>query len=210
MNRNEAITQYVKTACEIALDPTHGYDQTHREGPDFDCSALIIEALKAAGIDLKKYGGTYTGNMYSALKKAGFEDVKGATPESGDIFLTPKSHVMMYVGDKTIVHAVGNEKGTATGGETGDQTGREIRLEVTNDYDYKYQMRLAGGVIVKQKKVANCYYVNVRKGASGTSAVVCVVAKGMTVNVTGPAVGAWTPVEINGKTGYIKSDYLEG
>lgn len=210
MNRNETITNYVKEACEIALEPSHGYDQTHREGPDFDCSALVIEALKAAGIDLKKYGGTYTGNMYSALKKAGFEDVKGATPESGDIFLTPKSHVVIYVGDRTIVHAVANENGKATGGETGDQTGREIRMEVTDDYDYKYQMRLAGGVTVKRKKVANCYFLNVRKGANANSAVVCVVAKGTTLNVTGENVGAWTPVEFNGKTGFVKSEYLEG
>ena len=210
MDRNEQITRYVLRACEIALDPTHGYDQEHRNGPDFDCSALVIEALKAAGIDLGKYGGTYTGNMYSALKKAGFEDVKGASAERGDIFLTPKSHVVIYVGDRTIVHATSNENGKATGGKTGDQTGREIRMEVTNNYDYKYQMRLAGGVIVKQKKVNNCYYVNVRKNATALSEIVVVLAKGVTVNVTGENVGAWTPIEFNGKTGFIKSEFLEG
>lgn len=209
MEREETINKYVSEACKIALDPTFGYSQKNRNGnPDFDCSSLVIEVLERANLPVRKYGASYTGNMYNALLKCGFEVVTGEG-ERGDIYLTPNSHVLIYVGDKTVVHAVADEKGKADGKKSGDQTGKEIRLEVVNNLtSYKYHLRLKEDKPLTKAKVTNCYYVNVRATASGSAKILTVLAKGMEVDVLGEK-GEWTNVTINGLNGYIKRDFLE-
>ena len=57
-------------AVNIANDNSHGYSQANRWGPDYDCSSLIISALKQAGLDVGN--STYTGDMKSNLTKRGF------------------------------------------------------------------------------------------------------------------------------------------
>lgn len=117
---------------KIAADNTHGYDQTYRwnEKGDYDCSSLVISAYKQAGVPLTC---TYTGNMRADMLRHGFKDVTssvtlstGAGLKKGDVLLNEVHHTAMYIGDKKIVHAAGNEWGGATGGKTGDQTGKEI------------------------------------------------------------------------------------
>ncbi len=117
-------------AEKIAADDAHGYDQTGRWGPDYDCSSLVISAFKAAGLDLKS---TYTGNMRADFLSRGFRDVTasvalatGAGLRRGDVLLNEKSHTAICTGGGRSVHAAGNERGGAVGGRTGDQTGREI------------------------------------------------------------------------------------
>ena len=40
---------------EVAVDDSHGYDQGSRWGnPDYDCSALVIDAYKRAGVPLPR------------------------------------------------------------------------------------------------------------------------------------------------------------
>ena len=127
---------------KIANDDSHGYDQEDRQGPDYDCSSLISNALNNAGYKVPK--DSYTGNLYSRLKAAGFVEVPVTDPrKAGDIFLTPNHHVVMCVDGNRIVHASGNEKGKATGGKTGDQTGREICVRdfYTPSYGWKYHLR---------------------------------------------------------------------
>ena len=124
-------------AVSIAADNTHGYDQIHRWGPDYDCSSLVISAYRAARLELK--GATYTGNMRAAFIKDGFKSIpyrKGMSLFRGDILLNEKHHTALYIGDGKIVQASINEKGKATGGQTGDQTGGEIA--VRSFYEYKY------------------------------------------------------------------------
>lgn len=124
----------VEWAVNIANDDTHGYDQAKREGPDYDCSSLIINAYEQAGLPLKSKGASYTGNIEEVALNLGFTNVTTLTNqgknidklESGDILLNPSSHVEMYIGNNQKVGAHINEKGTTTGGQTGDQTGREI------------------------------------------------------------------------------------
>ena len=65
----------VSWAVGIANDNSHGYDQSSRWGPDYDCSSLIIQAWENAGVPVKTKGASYTGNMVSAFKKCGFKDV---------------------------------------------------------------------------------------------------------------------------------------
>ncbi len=112
---------------EIAADDSHGYDQQYRWGErgDYDCSTLVISALRKAG--LATGGATYTGNMRSALTSLGFRWITDLSQRrAGDILLNEIYHTAMYLGNETIVHAAGNEYQGAIGGKPGDQTGKEV------------------------------------------------------------------------------------
>ena len=122
----------VQWAMGIADDNTHGYDQSSRWGPDYDCSSLVISAYKHAGLPLQS---TYTGNMKADFLRNGFADVTdkvnlatGAGMEPGDVLLNENHHTALYIGNGQMVEATGNEMGGITGGKTGDQTGREITI----------------------------------------------------------------------------------
>lgn len=117
----------------IANDSKHGYDQTHRNGPDFDCSSLVATALNVAGFNVSPY--SWTGNLEPQLIKCGFVKCK-APFKAGDIHLNYIHHVCMSVTDTQIAEASINELGKTTGGQTGDQTGREIYIR--DYYNYKY------------------------------------------------------------------------
>lgn len=67
-------------AVDIANDNTHGYDQIYRWGvdnkpSDFDCSSLVVSAFERQGLPIRANGGTFTGNLRSALLKCGFVEV---------------------------------------------------------------------------------------------------------------------------------------
>ena len=133
MERTEIIEKAVTWALQVAQDPAHGYDQTNRWGPDYDCSSLLISAWQQAGVQVKTAGATYTGNMLPAFLKCGFKDVTaeinlttGAGLQRGDVLLNARHHTAMCIGSGQIVHASINEAGKAIGGKSGDQTGREI------------------------------------------------------------------------------------
>lgn len=135
MNKVEKAVQF---AIQIANDPSHGYDQINRWGPNYDCSSLLITAFEQAGIPVKTAGATYTGNMRVAFKICGFRTLiyaKGMELKRGDVLLNEKHHTAMYLGGNQIVQASINEKGKTTGGKSGDQTGREIYIG--KFYEYK-------------------------------------------------------------------------
>lgn len=144
------IEQAVKYAIEIAQDNSHGYDQTHRDGPDYDCSSLVNYVVKKAGIPIKA---TYTGNMLDDYLFNGFfiaSDVDKETGKGlqiGDILLTHynggNGHTAIYIGDGKLVHASGNEFGGITGGRTGDQTGNEICIAKYFNFPWMYVLRYA-------------------------------------------------------------------
>lgn len=140
-----------------ARDNRHGYSQSDRWGnPDYDCSGLVITAWVNAGVDVKSKGATYTGNMYSAFKKAGFKDVTksvdlktGNGLKRGDVLLRPGKHTAMYCGNGKEVEASINEKGKATGGKPGDQTGKEILIRSYRNYPWSYVLRYPEGTTTK-------------------------------------------------------------
>ena len=103
---NKAVSFMINTA----KDNIHGYDQQHRNGPDYDCSSLVGTALYYAGFDVSPY--SWTGNLESQLRKAGFVDCK-APWKAGDIHLNRGNHVCMSINESQIVEASINEKGTA-------------------------------------------------------------------------------------------------
>lgn len=135
----------VKWAVDVANDPAHGYDQTSRWGPDYDCSSLIISAYKTAGVPLTC---TNTSNMRGNMLDNGFRDVTGtvnlvtgAGLQPGDVLLHETRHTVMSVGNGQIVHARENESGGATGGHVGDQTGREILVSGYYNFPWDYVLR---------------------------------------------------------------------
>ena len=73
-------------AVAIANDPSNGYDQINRWGPNYDCSSLVISVFESVGIPVRAKGATYTGNMKAAFKKCGFVEVD--TEQSGSIMCT--------------------------------------------------------------------------------------------------------------------------
>lgn len=138
---------------QIAADDTHGYDQIHRNGPDYDCSSLVIAAWKQAGVDTKA---TYTGNMKAQFLSHGFTDVTktcnlttGAGLVRGDVLLIHvnkgRQHTAMYCGGGKEVEASINEKGTAKGGKTGDQTGKEILVRAFRSGYFNTVLRYTQG-----------------------------------------------------------------
>lgn len=146
------IDDAVAWAVAIANDSSHGYDQTKRWGPDYDCSSLLITAWQTVGVPVKTKGATYTGNMLNAFLSCGFKDVTkdiklstGDGLEKGDVLLNTKHHTAMCIGGGQIVHASINENGGATGGQTGDQTGKEICTRSYYNYPWNYVLRFPGG-----------------------------------------------------------------
>lgn len=128
------VSNAVNWAVGIANDNTHGYDQTNRWGPDYDCSSLVITAYEQAGVPVKTNGATYTGNMVNVFLSTGFRDVTSSIDLStgsglivGDV-LWKSGHTEMVCSSGKIVGASANENGEATGGTTGDQNEKEIRV----------------------------------------------------------------------------------
>ena len=135
-------------ALDVAADGSHGYDQTNRWGPDYDCSSFLITAWEQAGAGVKKAGATYTGNMKGVFLRKGFRDVTalvdratGAGLIRGDVLLHERNHTAMHIGNGRVVQASGNERGGITGGQTGDQTGGEINVSIYYDYPWDCVLR---------------------------------------------------------------------
>ena len=117
----------VDWAEKVAADPNAGYSQENREGPDYDCSSLVLNAYKNAGVDVG--GASYTGDMKSCLTGTGnFEWIEGdpytngANLQPGDILLK-NGHTEMYYGDGKTVGAHENADGVS-----GDSSGNEINI----------------------------------------------------------------------------------
>lgn len=119
----------VTWAIGIANDDSHGYSQTNRDGPDYDCSSLVCWAYYNAGLNTRPGYTPSTHTMYSVFTAAGFQDVtgtcslsSGAGMERGDVLLNVQNHTAMHIGSGRMVQASSN-RGYP---QTGDQTGTEI------------------------------------------------------------------------------------
>ena len=132
-----------KLAIEIAENDAHGYDQTSRWGPDFDCSSFVIQCYKDAGEDT--HGASWTGNFLPELVQKGPfnkyrpEDLNCTLP--GDILLNVQHHAAICIGNGQLVEASIAENGTAHAGEQGDQTGHEIHIRDYYNYPWNYVLR---------------------------------------------------------------------
>lgn len=233
MTRQQTIEKAVTWAVQIAQDSSHGYDQIHRWGPDYDCSSLLISAWQQAGVPVKDAGATYTGNMFQAFLRCGFEDVTadvnlstGAGLQRGDVLLNVRHHTAMCIGSGQIVHASINESGRATGGKTGDQTGREICVRSYYKYSKGWDKVLRyvgsreettgqkGGTSVKQYAgVVNVSsYLNVRSGPGTSYGIVKIggtdfrLPAGMVVSIEAEQAG-WG--KLTGVNGWVSLSYIK-
>lgn len=153
-----------------AADDSHGYDQSRRWGPDYDCSSAVISAWELAGVPVKTNGATYTGNMRGVFLRCGFTDVtqtvdfaSGAGLQRGDVLLNVQHHTAMYCGSGMEVEASINELGTTTGGMTGDQTGREFLVRPYRNYPWDCVLRYVGdGAGAVPDKPKPTYYYTVK------------------------------------------------
>ena len=164
----------------FATDPAHGYDQSARWGPDYDCSSAVITAWEMAGVPVKTNGATYTGNMYSVFTKLGFEDVTSSVNLStgsglvrGDVLLNHTKHTAMYIGNGQEVEASINENGTTTGGASGDQTGREFLVRSYRNFPWNCVLRYTGNAktstATQTLKTVSVKMPVIRKGNTGPS-----------------------------------------
>lgn len=185
----------VQWAVNIANDNSHGYSQAHRNGPDYDCSSLVITAYKRAGANVGN--ASYTGNMKAEMTKKDFVWIPwsqiGNTSKlkRGDI-LWKNGHTEMYIGNNKNVGAhqdYGNP-------QTGDQNGKEI--SVTNYYSGWT------GVLRYKGSAFNPYTVKLKKGtkvytAPGSGKVA------MTINADGVFTIVEEQMSGNVKYGKLKS-----
>ncbi len=207
----------VQWAIRIANDNTHGYSQSNRWGPDYDCSSFVISALKSAGISVGS--ASYTGNMKSELTKNGFTWISwsqigsSSKLQRGDI-LFKTGHTELYIGNNQIVGAH-SDRGYP---QTGDQTGTEI--SVTSYYSgWDGVLRYNGGNTSgttcncstsykgNYKVTTNSSPLTMRSGHGTSYSVVTSIPKGSTVSVS-KANGSWAHVTWNGYSGYCSMQYL--
>lgn len=167
------IENAIAWALEIAGDASHGYDQTSRWGPDYDCSSFVISAFKKAGLPLTA---TYTGNMKYDFLRNGFYVVTDGSLMRGDVLLHEKNHTALYLGDGMLVQASINEKGTIKGGAAGDQTGREIGVRTYYDYPWDCVLRYGVGVAenattttVSKTETVSTRIPTIREGSIGSA-----------------------------------------
>jgi hypothetical protein len=88
--------RFVNNMLKLVNDDSHGYSQSNRWGPDYDCSSSIITALRWAGFNTGN--ASYTGNMSSELTKHGWERLPYRNPKRGDILLNDATHVELALG----------------------------------------------------------------------------------------------------------------
>lgn len=103
-------------AVGIANDDSHGYSQTARSGPDYDCSSYVFFALQAGGFEVgsKPFN---TRTMRGILCETGFQWLSWAESgglsglQRGDILLKEGEHTEFYLGDGKCAAAADKEHG---------------------------------------------------------------------------------------------------
>ena len=141
------IDDAVSWAIDIANDNTHGYDQTNRMGPDYDCSSFVSHAYAQAGAGV--YAGDTTFSMKSDYLAHKFKDVtnqinlaNGAGTKKGDVLLNESNHTALVIANGgRLAQASINENGETTGGKTGDQTGTQIWIRSYYNYPWDCVLR---------------------------------------------------------------------
>ena len=151
----------ISWAISIANDNTHGYSQSNRWGPDYDCSSFVISALKNAGYDVGN--ATYTGNMKSNLITRGFTWIPWSqignvnNLQRGDILLNEVEHTEIYLGNGQNVGAHSN-RGYP---QSGDQTGTEVSVSGYYNHPWDGVLRETASQVYENPSLAGTYWGNV-------------------------------------------------
>ena len=112
----------------IAEDDSHGYSQTYRFGPNYDCTSFISAALMEGGFGLDHQLSTYT--LVSELPDYGFAVYRrGETePQLGDILVSRGEHAEICMGNGGCLAAHMDYDGWS-----GDSSGHEIECRSGDD-----------------------------------------------------------------------------
>ena len=116
---NADVEKGVQWAIAIANDDSHGYSQSVRWGPSYDCSSFMTSAMRQAGFNIGGGEGVYTGNMIEYFTAAGFtwhpapanRHLPASILQRGDIMLNTRHHTQMYIGNNQDVNAGSTKSG---------------------------------------------------------------------------------------------------
>lgn len=146
---NGVVETAVNWMINIANDNSHGYSQTRRYGPDYDCTSLCTHGYINAGLNIDPSTWTYT--MKANFERVGFTAIpytRGMALIRGDVLLvhaTDHQHAICYIGNNQAVAA----HGTKGHPEEGDTSGDEISVTGFSDYssgtNYQWVLRYTGG-----------------------------------------------------------------
>ena len=186
-------------AESIAADDSHGYDQINRQGPDFDCSSLVIASYKSVGVETTS---TYTGNMKSGFKKAGFVEVD------------PNETKTEPIGEASNLYIV--KKGdtlTKIAKESNTTVAELVRINGIKDPDVirvGQKIYLPAKVTIEPKKLTGTVHtisspLRVRQKPSTSSGVLRLLPKGSRVELM-RIVGEWG--ELSGG-GFVYMAYID-
>ena len=119
----------LKWALATAADDSHGYSQSSRYGPNYDCTSFVSTALMKGGFELEGYLNTHT--LVSELPKLGFTCYRRGEvePQRGDILVQVGVHAEISMGNGECVAAHMDYDGCS-----GDRSGHEIEYRDAHNY----------------------------------------------------------------------------
>lgn len=133
LSDNSKIDKYLKWMEKIAKDDSHGYSQSDRNGPNYDCSSFVYYALTETGVIKKESYAFTTNNMGDVLKKNGFKEIKYSRKKlkKGDILVNSSHTTTMYSSTKQVAaHS--------------SKAAKKDQISITNfgtsNYDYIYRL----------------------------------------------------------------------
>lgn len=167
------VEKAVQWAIDTANDNSHGYSQTSRYGPDYDCSSFVITAYEQAGLKVKEAGASYTGNMRGAFIACGFVDVtnnvglsSGYGIIAGDVLLNYAAHTCIAIGNEKVANCRTDEGNP----QSGDQSGNEIRIQNYWNYPWNCVLRYKGqptGTATPTESAGTSGNSNMKRGSKG-------------------------------------------
>ena len=153
----------------LVTDKKHGYSQTNRYGPDYDCSSSIMTSLKMGGKFDVPVKDVNTASMKKYLEKIGYKVISNSEkPQKNDIKLRPATakrggHVLMFR-SPTMVMEFSSSRGHP---EKGDQTGTESwchKWDSKRNGDFTYTLRYKTTVKKETTKKSTGVKYTVKKG----------------------------------------------
>jgi peptidoglycan hydrolase CwlO-like protein len=130
------VTKAVQIMENLCSDSSHGYSQSNRWGPDFDCSSSVIYSLQEAGFDT---AGANSSHDISALTGCGWAKVGTSELSAGDILVNEQCHLAMYVGGGQVAEFVSDYDGSS-----GDSGGNESYVHAYYSFPWDYALRYTG------------------------------------------------------------------